>query len=586
MSDALDFGELLPADLPPGRELVAEGMAKGARLELGRSLFCENRRVSSEREWRERARAGRIHSTCINIGLATWAETRDALCLIHEDALRRGIRPPDRFNLLAERRMGLPPEMRASAPGETGPMLWSDQDWWELAHTVPIQPEAGDNMIGGPASVANAIKALQAGVTYVGVLTQYTWRWPYWEDEIAQLAAVVEAAAVLGSRKADGVVFDSYLDDGYPGMFHDYANYVGWSMLERYVCEELIGVAYNSSWGGLTSDPIMKSAVTLAIDATNPARTPAAFHQGDTIGNTWDFEGNLGVVAVDVLFAKMTDIRYRLGGAPLAVPVTEIDRIPSWEEIAAVHALSRRLEDYIPLVEPSIDWARIEAIRDELVAGGTRFFRGALAAMSASGVDTRDPAQLLYLMKLVPPAAWETHFGAGVADAAFAGGRRPVAAADLVKLTARQVDLTREEIASEGHDLTGLRIVVASTDVHEYAKQLLTASLAAAGATVTDGGTSRDPEDLARIALETASDTLVITTHNGVALSYGTSLMRLLGDLPMRPPSVFMGGVLNEDVSGSALPGDVRGGLNALGIRTPGDVPRLLTELRAQRALR
>ena len=34
-----------------------------------------------------------------------------------------------------------------------------------------------------------------------------------------------------------GVCFDSYLEDGYPGVFHDYANYVGWAMLERYVSE-------------------------------------------------------------------------------------------------------------------------------------------------------------------------------------------------------------------------------------------------------------------------------------------------------------------------------------------------------------
>ena len=197
---AFDFLELLPDDLPSGRDLVAQGRAKGAGIELGQSMFCEERGVRSEREWREQARAQGLHSTCINIGLATWAETREALQLLHEDALRRGVRPPDRFNLLAERRMGLPPELRASAPQETGPMLWTDQDWWELGHTVPIQPEAGDNMIGGPASVDNVTRALQSGVTYVGVLTQYTWRWPYWEDEIAQLASVVEAAAILVAK--------------------------------------------------------------------------------------------------------------------------------------------------------------------------------------------------------------------------------------------------------------------------------------------------------------------------------------------------------------------------------------------------
>ena len=178
----------------------------------------------------------------MNIGLATWADTRDALELIYEDALRRGVRPPDRFELLAERRMGLPPELRENAPAETGPCLWTEQDWWELGNTVPIQPEAGDNMIGGPGSVPNAIAALRAGCTTVGVASQFVWRWPYWDDEAAQIAAVVTAAAILAEKKAEGTVLNGYIDDGYCGVFADYATLVGWAMLERYAFEELLGV--------------------------------------------------------------------------------------------------------------------------------------------------------------------------------------------------------------------------------------------------------------------------------------------------------------------------------------------------------
>ena len=167
--------------------------ALAAGLERGRSLFCETNGVGSEREWRERARAEGFSCSCMNIGLATWADTREALGLIYENALSRGVRPPDRFNLLAERRMGLPKDKRAEAPQETGPALWSDQDWWELAHTVPIQPEAADNMIGGPGSVENATDALRVGITHIGVLSQYSWRWPYWDDDVSQTMAVLRS---------------------------------------------------------------------------------------------------------------------------------------------------------------------------------------------------------------------------------------------------------------------------------------------------------------------------------------------------------------------------------------------------------
>ncbi len=252
--EAVDLGSLIPSDLPDGREAVAEGLALGPTIERATSLYCQEKGVGSEREWRERAREQGIPCTCMNIGLATWDDTREAMGLIYEDARSRGVRPPDRFNLIAERRMGLPKDMRASAPQETGPVLWDDQDWWEMTHTVPIQPEAADNTIGGPGSLDNVVSALQAGITTIGVLSQYSWRWPYWDDEIAQLMVTLKAAGVLASFRSEGVVFDSYLEDGYPGVFHDYASYVGWAMLERYISEELIGAAYASSWGGLTQN--------------------------------------------------------------------------------------------------------------------------------------------------------------------------------------------------------------------------------------------------------------------------------------------------------------------------------------------
>ncbi|MGV1049557.1 MAG: cobalamin B12-binding domain-containing protein [Solirubrobacterales bacterium] len=584
MSDLdVDLSALLPDDLPDGREAVREGRALADGLERARSLFCESNGVASEREWRERARAEGFTCTCMNIGLATWADTREALGLIYENALSRGVRPPDRFNLLAERRMGLPKDKRAEAPQETGPALWSDQDWWELAHTVPIQPEAADNMIGGPGSVENAIDALRVGITHIGVLSQYSWRWPYWDDEISQTMAVLKAAGLLAAFKADGVCFDSYLEDGYPGVFHDYANYVGWSMLERYVSEELIGAAYSCSWGGLTQDPVIKSAVTLALHAVNPDEVPAGFVQGDTIGNTADFDSNLAVLSTDVLFMKMVDRRYRLGGAPIAVPVTETERIPSWGEVATVQTISRRLEEYVPLVDPVVDWGRIEAMRDELVAGGRAFFDAAIQGLSGAGIDVRDPAQLLLVLKRLGSNRCEELFGAGAPDEAFPRGRRPVLQTDLVKNTMAERERLLEELRGRGRQesIRGMKVLVTSTDVHEFAEFLLASALDAVGAEVIDFGINRDPEDIVKAVIETDADAVVITTHNGVARSFGQRLVGELGVAGARRVPVFMGGVLNEDVDGSEIPIDVRADLNATGIETPGTIDRLVGALAA-----
>jgi methylmalonyl-CoA mutase cobalamin-binding domain/chain len=581
----VDLSALLPADLPDGREAVAEGRALAPSVERARSLFCEANGVGSEREWRERARAEGFSCTCMNIGLATWADTREALGLIYENALSRGVRPPDRFNLIAERRMGLPKDKRAEAPQETGPALWSEEDWWDLAHTVPIQPEAADNMIGGPGSLDNALDALRVGITHIGVLSQYCWRWPYWDDEVSQTIAVLKAGGLLSAFREEGVCFDSYLEDGYPGVFHDYANYVGWSMLERYVSEELIGAAYSCSWGGLTQDPVIKSAVTLALHAVNPDAVPAGFVQGDTIGNTPDFDSNMAVVSSDVLFMKMVDRRYRLGGAPIAVPVTETERIPSWQEVATVQTISRRLEEYVPLVDPVVDWGRIEAMRDELVAGGRHFFDAAIDGLSGAGIDVRDPAQLLLVLKRLGSNRCEELFGAGEPDPEFPRGRRPILQTDLVKSTMAERERLLEELRGRGQEdsIRGMKVLVSSTDVHEFAEFLLASALEAVGTKVIDFGINRDPEDIVKAVIETDADAVVITTHNGVARSFGQRLVRELGRAQAGEVPVFMGGVLNEDVDGSEIPIDVRADLNATGIETPGTIDRLIDALIARR---
>jgi len=578
---AVDLRDLIPSDLPDGREIVAEGLALGKKTVVGESLYCKEKGVKSEREWREIAREKGIPCTCMNIGLSTWDETREALQNIYEDALVRGVRPPDRFNLLAERRMGLPKNQRADAPQETGPCLWDDKDWWELTQTVPIQPEAADNMIGGPGSLDNVLDALKVGITCVGVLSQYTWRWPYWDDETSQIIAVIKAAAVLAAKKSDGVVFDSYLEDGYPGVFHDYASYVGWAMLERYVAEDLIGAAYAASWGGLTQNPVIKSAVTLALEEVNPNRVPMSFLQGDTIGNTTDFDANMAVLVNDLMFAKMTDLRYKLGTAPLAVPVTETERIPTWKEVSQVQAISRKCEEYLPLIEPYVDWVKIEALRDRLVVGGRQFFSKAIDTMREMSIDVKDPARVLVVMKLLGPAKCEELFGVGERDDNYLRGHKPVLETDLVRQTMEKREVLLQSVSALGTDekIQGKNIIVASTDVHEFAKFLLTSTLDSVGGNVIDFGINRDPEDIVKVALETEADAIVITTHNGVARSFGTTLIGCLKEAGVNS-SVFMGGVLNEDIEGSDVPVDVRNHLHELGIQTPDSVEDLLGALR------
>jgi methylmalonyl-CoA mutase cobalamin-binding domain/chain len=394
--------------------------------------------------------------------------------------------------------------------------------------------------------------------------------------------AVLKAAGVLAAHRDSGVAFDTYLDDGYPGVFHDYTSYVGWAMLERFIAHELCGAEFSISWGGLTTDPIMKSALTLALDDVNE-HVPSAFVQGDTIGNRPDIESNFAVMSTDVLFMKLVDHHYRLGSAPIAVPVTETERIPTWQEVATVQAVSRRLEDYVDLVEPTIDWSHIEALRDRLIDGGRRFYQNAIKVLREAGIDTQDPGRVLFVLRRLGAQGCEQLFGAGEIDASYPGGRRPLMQTNLVSQTMKERERLLATLSEHEADprLTGRKIVVSSTDVHEFAEFLLVSTLEAAGGDVVDFGINRDPEDIVKVALETNAEAVVVTTHNGVARSFATKLTDELERAGMADTRVYMGGVLNEDVDGSDIPVDVREDLARIGVHTPVNIEVLISEIGA-----
>lgn len=110
------------------------------------------------------------------------------------------------------------------------------------------------------------------------------------------------------------------------------------------------------------------------------------------------------------------------------------------------------------------------------------------------------------------------------------------------------------------------------------AKRILVRALGSAGHQVTDIGVNRDPEDFVHAAVTASAAAIVITTHNGVALSFGRRAVQLCADRGVRPV-IAMGGVLNEDMPSAPAPVDVTSQLNELGIMTPPEIDGLLAYL-------
>jgi methylmalonyl-CoA mutase cobalamin-binding subunit len=162
-------------------------------------------------------------------------------------------------------------------------------------------------------------------------------------------------------------------------------------------------------------------------------------------------------------------------------------------------------------------------------------------------------------------------------------GHKPVLQTDLVRKTMEKREEVLRDLAARPVDdrLKNRKVLVASTDVHEFAKFLLTSTFAAVGSKVIDCGVNRDPEDIVKVALETGAEAVVITTHNGVARSFGTKLLDDMRAAEVKAP-IFMGGVLNEDIDGSDIPVDVRGDLHRLGIETPDSIDQMLQSISEQ----
>ena len=96
---------------------------------------------------------------------------------------------------------------------------------------------------------------------------------------------------------------------------------------------------------------------------------------------------------------------------------------------------------------------------------------------------------------------------------------------------------------------------------------LLLDAVSRLGVQPLSAGTSVDPDKLAQTAADSQADVVLVSTHNGMALTYAE---QLLAELRHRQaaPRLIMGGVLNQDDGQSEEPVDVSAALHALGIET------------------
>lgn len=561
--------QAIAAPLADPDELRRQARQLAGAIEIGRSAFFERYDVESEYDYKRQAmRDGRIMYHA-HIGMNDIDSTATALGKIHAQMDARQLRL-DRAGFALDRRMGLPPERRAAAAAETGPMLQGHADWSALAQAAPIQPHLGDFMIGQPASVANSIEALRVGCTTIGNLSQYfTFESPGWTDAAATAVQTCQAMQLLAEFRARGVMLHSYLEDGFGALFQSCASVAAWAMLERYIVEELIGARLAHCIGGLTRDPVKRAGWVLALHDVHRGDQVGSMIYGDTISFGREFEKNRAVTAEYLLWDILAQLHAPSGHAVLPLPVTEAIRIPSADEIIEAQLFGRQVEASARRLYPHVDFSAAEEFAASVCREGRDIYSNALAGLRELGADTRNPLQMLYLLKQLGPQRFEALFAGDVE-------RLQSPPTDMYALSREVVAEHRPMFADAAFRarVDGLRLLVASSDVHEHAAGALAQLLTEAGAQVVYLGAEQDPQDLLRWLRQNRADALLLSTHNGMALEYARQLQQLLQAESIALP-VIMGGVLNQKVDGQALPVAVIEELRALGIHPAASLPAL-----------
>jgi methylmalonyl-CoA mutase cobalamin-binding domain/chain len=551
-------------DLPDMKEIRSQIDKIAAQTTIGETLFFKKHGVTSEGEFKLKAIKEGFISKHSHIGWNSWDETAKNVEYIYNELERRGSYIT-RMGFICDWIMGVPEEYRSKLQPGTGLILKNPDEWKAIGQIAPVQPHMSDHMIGCPNALENARLALEAGVTSIGNVSHYfTYEYPGIELERERTINSLLAFGLMG--KFEGTIVHSNLDDGYGNQFHDLANLAGWTMIERYLVEELLGASMTFSYGNLFSDPISRIVFNMVCDATNTKGTPGTMTFGNTIDYGLDFARNYGALCNFSLADAICQRHKPTGHAVASVPVSEACRIPTPEEIIEGHLCVDVMIEKSKFLEPFIDWSKVEAERDILLACGRVFFERVMSGLEDLGVDTQHPGEVFAALKAIGAEQLERNFGVGKKEKTAIRGREPVKPTDIIKTLQTKQQKVFAGVGNVERELEGTKVVIGSTDIHDYGKEMLKSICNTAGAHVFDLGTYVTAEEIIENLLETESKVVMISTYNGIALSFAKELTSLLQENGMDDVVVMMGGLINENIDGSQLAVDVTDEVKSLGI--------------------
>jgi methylmalonyl-CoA mutase cobalamin-binding subunit len=277
----------------------------------------------------------------------------------------------------------------------------------------------------------------------------------------------------------------------------------------------------------------------------------------------------------------LADRHLKAGSSIMPVPVTEAIRVPTPEEIIDVQTIAHHTKAKVESIYEVTNWQSLEIRSKELVNNGNKFFDNLINGLADLGVDINDPLQLLLAVRRLGPSEIESRFGVGTAteDPLF-DGYEPLVPTDVLKAFLSERAVIRAAVRPSNWVLhKSHKPVIASSDVHEIGMRLVIDAVESLDIKPVIGTVGIDPDELAELALQENATAVLISTHNGMALSFAK---KFLEELSLRniTPQVIMGGRLNQEIEGEEMPVDVTDQLISLGIDVCFDLKDLANIIR------
>lgn len=386
---------------PTDASFIDAARAEARQFTVPQSAWCRAHGYASEKEYKAAAAAeGRItyHTHYCFPGNEAMRRDMPAMQqLLAEHGLEL-----DRFGVSLDPSMAFPPEMRSDDAAHSGLYLPTQKEWDEVASFPFSQPHLGDNMIGSPASWDSCTKALKAGITTMGNMSQFFgWDYPEYPDVEKRTRSTVKAIAAMSEHVADGAMIHSNLDDGYGDKCGDMSQLIAMALMEQYIIEELMGAKVAHSFGDMFHSPYKRLVFLSALKKIHGEGVFGSMVFSNKLGREKaNLSWNDAHLCMCMLYDMAGQVHYKTGHAVTVMADRGLDEFVTNEELVRKLALARQLEAYLPEVLKTIDFAGIDAMADRLVARATQLKEQVLTKLAAY-IDVKNPYAVTLAIKKI-----------------------------------------------------------------------------------------------------------------------------------------------------------------------------------------